>query len=722
MLEQSHRQARISTPLGERALLLRSAEVEEGLSRLTEIRFEVISERDDIDPHDLIGCNVTVGIDLPDQFGIGKSRYFNGFVTRFGFGGRLGRSILYRGVAQSFFWFLTRTSDCRIFHGKTARDIAGQILQESGLGDFEFRLAREPAKYPYCVQYNESDHDFICRLMEKEGIYYFFEHENAAHKLVFVNDMTKHEPVKDYPTLEVISGNVAASTREGLRNWATVSEMRSNSVTLNAYDFTKPRADLSSQSSRPRKYDKATFERYLYPGEYVDPSVGSDYAKIRIEEEQSGGERVSGESDHRGLAAGYTFDLQGHPVASYDGSYLVVQATHSISNVEYESGGGEGDRYSNRFEAMASSETYRPPRLTPRPKIAGPQTAVVVGEGEIDADEYGSVVLRFPWARNDEVSCRVRVSQPWAGAGWGAMAIPRIGHEVIVEFLDGDPDRPIITGRVYNAKSMPAYNPKDEPTVTTIRSSSSPGGAGANEIKFDDTAAGELFFMNAWKDLELHVGEDRTETIGASYQLSVGASQIEDIGGSWHKTVGANAHLAVGASLHTDVGAMMLTNVGANAVTIAGMGMKLKSTMMKLEAKHIELDAPVISIKGSMIFIGGGMVNINSGNAPTGLPDQKPQKPEKPEKAEQTGTGEIGKMVDSAKAAVGKVATDAAALAARLIKAATGGDVVVPAFPTGGGWGGGGGAAAMPGGRCPNGYAPGAGLAPSQPPVIVLAP
>ena len=538
-MSQDARQVRAKTALAENHLVFGSMHMTEGLSTLFRMELELYSDDPGIDHDKVLGHNVTVGLKRPK----GGPRFFNGYVTSFGYSGISGRKYVYRATASPWLWFLTQTENCRIFHKKDAVAIAEQIFREHGFTAFYSGFTgpqqgneysrRELPKYEYCVQYQESDFNFVSRLFEKEGIYYHFEHRNGRHVLWLVDSMGDHAVVGGYDIIDFVPDDAhAKERRDGILSWRTLQSVRPTKYVHQAYDFEQPRADLTTHHAIPRGHDAANLEIYRYPGDYTDTATGTGYATIRVQERQAGFDVAQGHGTSRGIVPGHRFTLDKHPVKAINASYLVTNAHYEIHSDEYVSGGEEEESvFSCSFSAIPMTETYRPPRRARAPKIAGPQTAVVWSDKdeEIDVDEHGRVKVMFHWPRNEEASCRVRVSQFRAGAGWGAVSHPRVGQEVIVEFQEGNPDRPIITGAVYNAKSEYPYPPKDKPTITTIKTNSSKDGGGFNELRFEDKKGKENVFLHAERSMDVRVKGTKRESIGYEHHQTIKKSEFRRI-------------------------------------------------------------------------------------------------------------------------------------------------------------------------------------------------
>ena len=460
-LTQANRQIAIDTPLCDDKVLLKSVSINEQMGRLFQMEAELISETPDIEFDDIVGKNVTIRLNL---VGKGKVRYFNGFVSRFVQGEDSGGYAHYRATIVPWLWFLTRTADCRIFQDMTVPEIVQKVFSDHGFNDFKDSISGSHRKLEYCVQYRETDFNFVSRLMEMEGIYYFFEHENGKHTLVMADSANAHSTFPDYDKILFRPEGQAGSPAGDINQWVLAKEVQSGAYALNDFDFEKPKKDLQTKSNKTRSHAGAEFEIYDYPGDYIEHADGESYAKLRIEELQAQHEVLQGEGIARGLCNGCKFKLDEHPRDDQNREYLITAAAYHLDAGEFEAASSsKGDFFSCHFTAIPTAEVFRMPRITPKPLIQGPQTAIVVGKAgeEIWTDKYGWVKVQFHWDRygkaNETSSCWVRVAQSWAGKKWGSIYIPRIGQEVIIEFLEGDPDRPIVTGRVYNGLSMPPY-------------------------------------------------------------------------------------------------------------------------------------------------------------------------------------------------------------------------------------------------------------------------
>ncbi len=648
-ITQEYKELEIATPLGKDVLLLTSMSGTEQLGRPFEFQVEMASEDHQIKSADIVGQNVTIRLSMGED----KNRYFNGFVSRFTQTPGEGRLARYRATVVPWLWFLTRTADCRIFQEMTVPDIIKQVFRDHGFTDFEDGLSGSYRTWPYCVQYRETDFNFVSRLMEQEGIYYFFKHENGKHSLVLADSASAHQPYPDYDQINYHPADAGVSDEEYISDWVVETRVQPGSYALNDFDFENTQKDLQARAKEGREHTAADFEIYDYPGEYTESSDGEKYARKRIEELQAQYEVATAGSDARGICTGCTFTLSEHPRDDRNKEYLITSANYNIDAGEFYSGGQGGGEfvYACSFTAIDATQPFRALRITPKPSIPGPQTAMVVGPSgeEIYTDEYGRVKVQFHWDRygkaDENSSCWIRVAQVWAGKKWGAMYIPRIGQEVIIEFLEGDPDQPIITGRVYNGQAMPPYELPSEKTKSTLKSNSSKGGQGFNEIRFEDKKGDEQIFIHAEKNQDIRVKNDCFEWIGNNRHLVVKKDQFEHVENNRSEKVDADHKEEIGKDRHLKVKgkeakeitkSMSLTVKGdvievfkanhseqttkdyylkAQNVVIEAMQnitLSVGGSYIAIEPAGIEISGPKISVKGSaMTEITGGIVKIN---------------------------------------------------------------------------------------------------------------
>jgi type VI secretion system secreted protein VgrG len=522
----------IVTPLGDGVLLFHTMSAREEMSRLFEYHLDLLSAKPDINLDEILGKNVTIKLGLPDD----ETRHFNGFVTRFAQGGMHGRYHRYVATVRPWLWFLTRTSDCRIFQEMTVPDIIKAVFADHPSAELKLELTSNYRKWTYCVQYRETDFNFVSRLMEQEGIAYYFRHTEGHNTLVLTDSTSKHTPAAGCKALSYIDPHdVVREDHEHVSSWDYSREIQPGVYVHDDYDLERPSVELKASKTLPRKYKPSDYEVYDWPGEYVEKPHGEQYAAVRIDELGSQFEIARATTNSRALTVGSLLNLEDHPRPDQNREYLVLGAAYEMTFGDYEALPEQtGSSYKCSFLAMPSGQQFRPQRQTPKPFVQGPQTAVVVGPAgeEIYTDKYGRVKVQFHWDRrgkkDDKSSCWIRVSHPWAGKNWGGISNPRIGQEVIVDFLEGDPDQPIITGRVYNAEQMPPYDLPANQTQSGMKSRSSKGGGPANfnEIRMEDKMGSEQLFIHAEKNQDIEVENDETHWVGHDRKKTIDHDEI----------------------------------------------------------------------------------------------------------------------------------------------------------------------------------------------------
>ncbi|MGH9352434.1 MAG: type VI secretion system Vgr family protein, partial [Terriglobia bacterium] len=672
-------------------LLLQGFTGSEGISRLFKFNLDLLSENDSITFTNIVGQNVTVSVELVG----GSFRYFNGCISRFAQSGKDGRFTHYQAEMAPWLWFLTRNADCRIFQDMAVPDIIKQVFNNLGFQDFQNKLQGTYNQLEYCVQYRETHFNFVSRLMEQYGIFYFFQHEEGKHTMVLADSNSA------FQAYDGSSGNAACDLVSGggdsedvISRWNIEQELRTGKYTLTDYNFETPSTSLlSNDPTVVSVASNSSYEIFDYPGDFLTPSDGESVAKLRMQEEEASHLVVSGAGDIRAFTSGYRFTLQDHYRSDMNTTYVLTEVDHSASVGQsyYTSGASTGSHYSNHFACAPQSVPFRPVRITPKPMVQGPQTAVVVGKSgeEIWVDQYGRVVVQFFWDRqgqkDEKSSCWIRVAQPWAGKNWGAVWIPRIGQEVIVEFLEGDPDRPIITGRVYNAEVMPPYALPDNGTRSTFMSRSTKGGGSSNynEIRFEDKMGSEQIFMNAEHDMDwrvendsrefvgndrhmivttnqleqiggaksvhvkgdhmekiegamsLQVVGDQKEKVGGNLSLNLTGDQKEQIGGGMSLAISSDQKIQVGGGYSLQISSSHNEKAGQNIAAEAGQTIHLKGGMsVVIEAgMEVALKGPggFVSVGPSGVTIQGTMVLINSGGAAGSGPGAQTESPASPD-------------------------------------------------------------------------------------------
>ena len=491
----------VSTPLGQDAFILASLRGEEHLSGLFHFALELRSQQIDLDFNRIVGQHATVTVEMGD----GVSRYFNGVVGRFAQAGGDARFTTYHAELHPWLWLLTMTRDSRIFQNQTAPDIIETVFNDLGYTDYRNALSGSYAAREYCVQYQESAFDFVSRLMEDEGIFYFFEHDANKHTLVLADDRDAHADCPMRAQARWMEKLMERPDDDVVTNCALIQQVVPTAYMMDDFNFETPTTELLAKATGA----SAQRTLYEYPGGYRAKQVGESKVDRRLHAQEWPQKRLQGHGYCPTFTTGYQFTLSGHPRSDINGAYVLRWLSHTATP--------EG--YTNAFEAFPINTPFRPPPVTPKPVIAGSQTALVVGKAgeEIWTDKYGRVKVQFHWdqqgKRDENSSCWIRVAQGWAGKGWGSQFLPRIGHEVIVSFLHGDPDYPIITGAVYNGQQTTPYALPGEQTKSTIKSHSSKGGGGFNEIRFEDKKSAEEIFVHAQKDVNVTIKENRTSTL-----------------------------------------------------------------------------------------------------------------------------------------------------------------------------------------------------------------
>ena len=541
----------------------------EAMSSQFEFKVELACEDPGIDFSEIIGkpALLTVQGDL-------LSRCFHGLVCSFEQIDEMPRFAIYQASLVPQVWRLRHRHDCRIFQGLTTREIIKKVFETAGVPveQFRFNLTSPYEPRDYCVQYRESDWAFVSRLMEEDGIFYFFEHHEDKHVLVMGDGSPACKPIPGGDTLPFYRPSGLVPLEDHIRRFRFTEEIQPGRVSLRDFNFKKPELRMEAQDKAEVDED---LEVYDYPGEYQEPGRGSSakgmtLAKIRLQGWQAARRTGFGESDCERLVPGHLFTLAGHGRDDLNARYLLTGVAHQGHQPQVlDEEAPTGDfHYSNHFACISENTPYRPPRVTPRPKVRGVQTAIVVGPAgeEIYTDEYGRVKVQFHWdregKRDERSSCWIRVSQVWAGEAWGGMFIPRIGQEVIVDFIEGDPDRPIITGRVYNGANQVPYPLPDEKTKSTLKSNTSLGGNGYNELRYEDKKGKEQIFMHAQRNMDVHVKNDSFENILHDRHQTIGSQLKNGKVGDQNEMVYRDKNLKVHRHSQDHIGGDMKLLVG----------------------------------------------------------------------------------------------------------------------------------------------------------------
>lgn len=502
----------------------------------------------------MVGKDLCVSIELDD----GGKRHISGLVTAARVVGHEGRSVTYELRMEPWLKLLTHTSDYKAFQNKTVVDILDEVLGEYPY-PVEKRLVENYPVRAWQAQYGETDFDFLQRLMQEWGIYWWFEHSEDSHTLVLADAISAHHACPDSPAVEWHQEGLKLD-KEFIHTITANESLRTGQWVLDDFDFKKPRSLLANTVAEPRETGHANYEHYEWPGDYFDKGEGEMLTRIRMEAQRSPGSRVLGGGNIRTLMTGYTFTLMNHPTAELNQEYLLVQTTLLVQDNAQHSGQDQHFTFSTSFELHPTSEVYRPQRTISKPHTKGPQSAIVTGPAgqEIWTDQYGRVKVQFGWdrygKRDENSSCWIRVSYPWAGKGFGMIQIPRIGQEVLVDFKNGDPDLPIIVGRTYNQDTMPPWGLPGAASQSGIFSHSLKGGpTNGNMLRFDDKTGAEEVKFHAEKDLnttvknnETHtVNADRTKTIIHNEITKVHIDRTEDVFGKHTETIKGNRDITV---------------------------------------------------------------------------------------------------------------------------------------------------------------------------------
>ena len=541
---QDNRWASIETPLGKDVLLFRRMAGVEELGRIFQYELELCSENGNIAFDDIIGQNVTIRM----NYTASDARFVNGIVSRFSRTQEVEDLTYYQATVVPNLWFLTRTADCRIYQNMDGVAIVKDVLKEQGITDVEYKLGS--TTYPtreFCVMYRESYFQFISRIMEQEGIYYYFKHEDGKHTLILINASSLHEAAPGFEEIEFNPRDEGSVDQDSIYYWIEMGQFDSTKFTYADYSLETPKNIMFGESEVTRGNAIANLTRFDYPGRYTEAGDATNYAKYRAEEHQVDYQTFKGECIVRGTACGALFAMTGYPLESQNTDYIIISTTINVVGEDYTSSPVEGqklDPFKCSFSAIRKTEQFRSESSTPKPFVHGPQTAIVVGPSgdEIHTDEYGRIKVQFHWDRygnsDENSSCFLRLAQNWAGKNWGAVTLPRIGQEVVIEFLEGNPDRPIVVGSLYNADNKPPYPLPTNMTMTVMKSNSSKGGEGFNEIRFEDKKDSEQIFVHGQKNYDKRILNDSFEWIGNDHHLQVINDRKEKVDNDKHETVG----------------------------------------------------------------------------------------------------------------------------------------------------------------------------------------
>jgi type VI secretion system secreted protein VgrG len=688
-----NRPLKMSGSYKDKNLRLKSAIIEEAFNTLTRARIEFVSRDRGLNLRDVVGFTMNLEIDLKG----GGTRKFLGTCVSVEYLGLYKGNGHFLAEVRPWLWFLTRKQDCRIFQDVTVPEIIQELISEHGFSaHLEKKLTESYEKREFCVQYRETDFDFISRLMEEEGIYFFFANDEATEKLVLADSVSAHKrtPGKD-PIEFMFRSDDAARIEERIFEFSAGERVTTGKVTLSDYNFESPKADMRVSSSIPKgAHSHSDKEFYDSPGDYAETEEGDRYARIRMEAEAVRHQVWQGASNVRTMGVGQTFKIKDQTRSRDESEFLTTGATHYLQ-VEPEQDKSEGsasvlalgldfgpdnrDEYRCVFRAVPKSVPYRAPHVTPSPEIPGIQTAVVTGPSgeEIHTDKYGRVRVQFHWDRlgkkDENSSIWVRTMMPWTGKNWGMIAIPRIGQEVVVQFEEGNPDRPVVIGMLYNFDTMPPYELPENKTQSGVMTNSTKGGGGYNELRFEDKKDDEHVRFQAERDYEqivkndakitvgvekkdkgdmsltvhrhlsetvrtgdhtfrvasgnqkVEIKKDKTEKIEGNSELTVTGDVTETVEqGSVTRTVSMGDESTTvsmgGYSVETSIGSINMKamqeiklEVGANSIVIDQMGVTIKGIMVKVDGSAmVNVKAPMTDVKGDgMLILKGGVTMIN---------------------------------------------------------------------------------------------------------------
>jgi type VI secretion system secreted protein VgrG len=593
-LSQDKRIATLTTSLGKDQLVIKDLDFDERISSVFEYRLTAYSAKSDVKFDSIIGTNAAVILKASGSL----ERKFNGVVVEAHEVGTENDLTVCELVLRPWLWLLSHTRNCKIFEKKTVKEIIKAVFDDAGFKDYSDKTTESYPQIEYCVQYRESSMNFVCRLMEEFGIYFYFEHADDKHTLIMVDAKSSLKTIPGLSNLLFLPHEAEfRRDREFVRDWVIRRSFQSGRVALKDYNYLKPNADMLSKDSEQGSYSHADLEIFDYPGRYIEKSDGDKLAKVKLQAEQAKDQRRRAAGNAMALYPGGLVTLEKHPSVGENTEYLVLGCRHVYHNQAYRSTSAANvPPYRGEYELLPSSRPFRAPQETPKPAVHGPQTAKVVckdGE-EIDVDKYGRITVQFYWNRESTISRRVRIAQVWSGKAWGGIVIPRKDQEVVVQFLEGDPDQPLVIGTVYNDENKPPYDLPANKTIAGVKSESTKGGGGYNELIFEDKKGDEEIKVHAEKDLDVTVEHDETRDIGND--------QTEKIGNNLTIKVGNNETIDVGNSYSLTAMTQIKLNVGMSTITMT--------------PGSITIDSPSIIIKGTaVVTTSAPMVTTNADGA-----------------------------------------------------------------------------------------------------------
>ena len=611
--EQQHHHLKIQSALGKDALVLESLEINEGMSRLFEMKARFVANERLKDMQGQVGEAVTITLTLSGQADA-EERYFHGHIATIH---ELGKPMhnkqgqRYEAQIVPRAWSARNRTNCRIFQDETVIDIVEKVLGEHAV-NLEKKINGGLHTYNYCVQYNESDWAFVCRLLAQEGLFFYFEHTDSAHTMVIADNVNAYQPAAENQVV-FRSGNTGDCQ---ISSWHTGFRATPNAVTEQSFDFTRPKENVKDSTEQDVPGEKfGERELYHYIGEDEPLNENTKLAETHLKGLTQQAGFFEGRADYASFGAGLTFAFKEHEDKLPSHNEFVITEMALTANAPAnndDSTSGQGSGITNYFECLPTDEVYVPARIA-KPYISGVQTATVtVGSGEeLHVDEHGRVKVQFHWDRegknNHKSSCWIRVAQSWAGDGFGTQFLPRVGQEVIVEFINGDPDQPLITGTVYNGDNRMPYSPKNQFNSSGIRSRSTTKGGKDNysELRFDDDKGEELLALHAEKDHELTVENDQTDDVANNREAKVGNddnltvknNQGVDITGDRQTDVGGSDTVNAGKTITVDAGTSITLQTGAASITLESSG------AISIEGTQISLNGTTIALEGASISL-----------------------------------------------------------------------------------------------------------------------
>jgi type VI secretion system secreted protein VgrG len=609
------------TPLGKDVLVLQKFDGTEGLGELFQFTVDALSEKENIDFDKALGQSCTIKLKTYQD----KTRIFDGILTQAQWIEKVEDYYHYRLVLRPWFVLLGHRADCRIFLDKNVKDIIKDVFTKAGFGDYEFKTTADYDTIPYCVQYRETDLAFCSRLMERYGIYYFFKHAEGKHTLVVADSPSSHEANSDAPKLPYSPLGVRELDMEQrLGAWTSQRRFCTGKVQFNDYDYLKPPKKLLAPSEASEKYAHSKLEVYDYPGKYDEQNKGEKLSKFHLQAEQCFDHRRLVDGDAPSLFSGSLVTVEKHPTSSENREYLVVHCNHSYGTQQYRVAAGQvpAEIYRGVYELLPSEVPFRMLPQTPKPRIYGIQTAKVVtkkGEDgeEISTDEHGRIWVKFFWDREPQKTCPIRVAQVWAGKQWGGQFIPRVDMEVVVEFLEGDPDRPLVTGCVFNGDNKYPYDLPGNKTQSGCKTDSSKGHSGYNELMFEDKQGSEDIRMHGQKDHHVTILNSETWDIGQNFMPPKGSpsrtTTLEN--GDDQLTIQmGDQTISIPMGRQTTTAMLTITHsVGATTVTLTPATKTDESPILNRSAETvindtagaiINITAPLINLNGAVLING----------------------------------------------------------------------------------------------------------------------